>query len=345
MANRLETADRDLLNFRPNIDYVEPEVEPEPPSPVTEDLPQLEDVLERRRQVMKLAQAADILAVFMQARADEKAKNMVINLDSKIDGNVMQAMARRFPGIDPTRITYQQYRDCKDKMRDAGITIARKANITPDQINNVRDDAINLLGGATIRDSSSVGDVTSGAGLTGVSDTTSLSGVGLSSAGTADLNSLLNPKANASDRARKADIGDNTTTSLAGGDEAGNTTTSNTAGKGATIGRFNTEAAKTGGLRPELDNNMQIVDPIDMVEMQFSLICILVNFIWKNFILKAFDFKIPVAKIKPTDFLPKKLCKAGNVEAPDLILLGGKLPDLFTQKPPSLSDTSPEVEE
>jgi len=297
-------------------------------TPVTEDLPQLEDFLDKLRKTMKLAQAADILATFMQARADEKAKNMVINLDSKVDSAVIQAMTRRFPGTDPTRITYQQYRDCKDKMREAGQQIARKANVTPDQINNLREDAVNMLGGGTVRDSGvntgsdSTDSTSAGGSTTGSSSTT-----GTDSSGTG------------------TDSGINGITRAAGrraGEQQSGSGTAKGTGYGLTIGGFDTEAAKTGGLRPELDTNMQIIEPLDLAEMQFSLICILVNFIWKNFILKAFDFKIVGKSI--IDFLPKKLCKAGNIEAPDLILLGGKIPDLFTQKPPSPSDVAPEVE-
>lgn len=304
MANRLDDTDRDLLNFRPDIDYIEPEVQPGVITPVSKDLPQLEDVLNQRRRVMKLAQAVDILATFMQARADEKAKDMVINLDPKIDAGVIQAMKRRFPGADPYRITYPQYRECKGFMKDAGQSIARKANVTPEQINVVREDAVNMLGGGTVRDSS----------------------VNLSTTDTDGTDDGLDPSA---------------TTSGAGNTQG--SSKSKGTGAGLNIGGFDTEKAKTGGLRPELDTNMRIVEPLDIGEMQYSLICILVNFIWKNFVLKAFGFKILGKKI--SSLLPKKLCDSGSVEAPDLILLGGEIPKLFTQKPASLGDTAPEVEE
>lgn len=274
MVNRLDDTDRDLLNFRPDIDYIEPDVEPGVITPISEDLPQLEDVLAKRRKVMKLARSVDILATFMQARADEKAEDMVINLDPKVDAAVIQSMARRFPGANPNRITYPQYRACKDAMREAGQNIADKANIKPDQIDALRDDASNMLGG---------------------SDETG-------------------------DGPRREPKG---------------------VGAGLRIGGFNTDWARTGGLRPELNPDMQVIEPLDLEEIQFSLICILVNYIWENFILKAFDFKILGKSI--ADLLPQKLCESRDIEIPNLILLGKEIPEFFKQLPPKLSDIAPEI--
>jgi hypothetical protein len=98
------------------------------------------------------------------------------------------------------------------------------------------------------------------------------------------------------------------------------------------MGGNDTEAANNGGLRPELDSSSQIIANIDIETVQIKLICILVNFIWKNFILKAFDFSI--AGVSITDYLPSKLCDAGaKIEIPDLFLLGDKkIPDILSGK-------------
>lgn len=315
MGNRLDDTDRDLLTFRPDINYIEPDVQPGEITPVSEDLPQLEDVQEKRRKVMKLAHAADLLATFMQARADEKAQDMVIKLDPKADATVIQSMLRRFPGADPNRITYPQYRACKDSMREIGKQIARKANITPDQINEVREDAVNMLGGGTVRGGQENIE-------TGTDDLELRTGT---------LDELLDNTIPGKKQGKRRSSG-----GVPGSSKP------QASGAGLEIGGFGTDNAKTGGLRPELDTNMQIIEPLDLGEIQYSLICILVNYIWKNFILKAFDFKVLGKRI--SNFLPQRLCDEGTIEAPDLILLGAELPKFFTQKPPNLSDVAPEVD-
>lgn len=262
MANKLDDNDRDLLNFRPTIDYVEPEVQPGVIDPISEDVPQLEDLLEQRRKVARLANAVDVLSAFLQARADEKAKNMIIKLDPTVDAAAIQAVSRKYPGADPNQITYQQYRDCKDNMREAGLEAARKALVTPEQVDAVRDDAT---------------DVTP-----------------------------------------------------------------------PSLGGFNTDAAKTGGLRPELNKQAQIVEPLNIMDIQMKLICILVDFIWKNFILKAFGIRIVTKKV--SDLLPQKIskyfgpCKGlPDIDVPDLYILGEDVPEVLTQKPPNITETVPEI--
>lgn len=319
MANKLDNTDRNLLNFRPDINYIEPDVQPGVIDPVTEDLPQLEDFLDKRRKVMKLAQAADILATFMQARADEKAQNMVINLDPKVDALVIQTMIRRFPGANPNRITYPQYRACKDAMREAGQNIAKKANITPIQINAVREEAVNALGGGTVRQPLTLQKVGS--------DQAALDGIPVDPVTGAPLPAnagLDNPPPGIDPNLVPAGAAEGLGSSL-------------------TVGNFDTEKARRGGLRPELDINMQIIEPLNLGEVQFSLICILVNFIWKNFILKAFGFKIFKKRI--SDFLPQRLCNPGTIEAPDLIILGADLPEFFTQGLPDIADIAPDIPE
>jgi hypothetical protein len=261
MAN-LDQRDRDLLGFQPDIHFVEPDVLPgkieaEP------DPPQVEDILAKRKQVAREADAVDKLAALLQARADIRAKNMKIKLDPNVDQSIIQAVKRRFPDADSSEITYAQYRECKDDMREAGLSIAEQALVTPDKVKENIDDASKVV---------------TGQGAAAISK----------------------------------------------------------------LGGFNTEEARTGGLRPELDPDMQIIQPLDIGKLQIDLICIFVNFIWKNFILKVFDFSIAGINIVD-EFLPEKLCEpGGDIEAPDIILLGAKIPDIFTQEPPEPSVDIPE---
>lgn len=254
MGKKLDTNSRNILEFRPNIDFVEPEAEPAEITGI--DAPQLEDITDQRREVKQLAKAVNVLATAIQAKADIKAQNMVIQLDPAADPAAIAAMNRKFPDADPTQITYAQYREAADDIRALANQIAQKALITPDEVAGARDDA----------------------------------------------------------------------------DKAIQNISSTAA---AQMGGFGTEEARTGGLRPELQDRATIIPPLDIPSLQINLICILVNFIWKNFILPVFNAaKIPVANVSIGSLLPRLLCDPGaDIEIPGLFMLGDdKVPDLLSGK-------------
>jgi len=251
MAKRLDPQDRDILQFRPNIAFIEPEVEPEDIVPTFEPIP-LENILEQLQQVRQLAKAVDGLAGATQARADLKAKNMVIDLDSSTDPDGVQAMARLFPGTNPNQITFAQYRECKDAVRERGIEISKQALATPEDVKAARDEA------------------------------------------------------------------------QAAGPNAG-----------TNLGGFGTPEAARGGLRPELNSNLQIIPAVNLPQFQISMICILVNFIWKNFIRKTIIKSAGRIVGRAFKRLPKKICNPGlDLEIPGLFLLGDDLSSI--PKPPSV---------
>lgn len=253
MTKRLDDFDRDLLAFRPNITFIEPDQEPGLIEPIETPL-QLEDVQEARARIKQLAQAVNTMATAIQARADQRAKDMVIQLDPKADQDVIQAMRRKFPStpeaedqgkpIDPTRITYAQYRQVKDDIRGLGIAAGRKPIVQPEDVKKARDERDTFIPGG-----------------------------------------------------------------------------------------FGTDKANNGGLRPELDTRAQVMEPLDIEEIQINLICILVNFIWKNFILPVFK-PIGIPGLGSlADAMPKKLCNPGaDIEIPGLFILGDGIPDLLTGK-------------
>ena len=254
MVKKLDDSDRDLLKFRPNIVFIEPDQEPGVIDPVAEEVPlQLEDVQEARARIKQLAKAVNTMAAAIQARADQRAKTMVIQLDLNVDQDAIQAMRRKFPStpenpVDPTKITYGQYRIVKDDIRGHGTETAKKALVLPDDVQKARDE---MQGGA-----------------------------------------------------------------------------------GRFVpGQFGSEAANTGGLRPELDARAHIIEPLNIEEIQINLICILVNFIWKNFVLPAFKpIAIPFVG-SLADALPQKLCNPGSdIEIPGLFILGNGVPDLLSGK-------------
>lgn len=262
MVKRLDSEDRGILQFRPNIQFVEPEVEPQAPNPIQvfQERDQLEDAISELGRLKSLATAVDALAGAVQARADLKARNMSILLDSSTDTDTVQAMLRHFPGEDPNRITFDQYRRCKDMLRQKGIDLAGQGIFSrPEDIQRARDAA--------------------------------------QAAGT---------------------------------------------NAGTQLGGFNTEDAAAGLLRPELKNNFIIIPPLPIPEIQISLICILVNFIWaefvKPFIVAAGGFPVGTA----FSALPDEICDPGfDLQLPGLIILG-KEPNI--PEPPPLPTDISEVE-
>jgi hypothetical protein len=251
MAGELDDLDRGILEFRPQIQFIEPDIEPgiynDIPAPI-EKL-SLEEVQDRRERVKQIAQAVDALAAATQVRLDDKAKDMFIQLDPNADQDVIQAMRRKHPDADPTRITYEQYRQCRDNIRNRGIEISKQAITTPELVDQAREDAL--------KDGSSAG---------------------------------------------------------------------------SQLGGFGTEEARTGQLRPELDERATIIQPLNVEEFQIDMICILVNFIWKNFVLPVFKpITIPPPFGKSlADFLPEKLCEPGvPMDIPGLFILGDTSSDLL----------------
>lgn len=144
MVKRLDEDSRDILLYRPNITFIEPEVEPQPPEPLPPTPLQIEDIQQKRQEVKQLAKAVNALATTLQARADERAKGMAIKLDPKVDATAMQAMKRLYPEDDPTQITYDQYKQCKERMRQTGEDIGKQAIITTDDIIAARDQAASV---------------------------------------------------------------------------------------------------------------------------------------------------------------------------------------------------------
>lgn len=257
MAKRLDDTSRNILAYRPKIDFVEPEVEPGEITPIEVPV-QLEEVADERKKVRQLAKAVNALATALQARVDEKAKGLVIKLDPKVDAQAVMAMRRMFPGADPTRITFDQYKKCKEDMRKKGEEIGKKATITPEQVEKaIQDMATAAAGGA---------------------------GVG---------------------------------------------------GTFNQLGGFNTPDALNGGLRPELNKNAQIIEPLDIDEFQDIMMKILVNFLWKNFIK-------PVIPLPPgVPGLPDKLC---SVDQGMVSLLSAQGINMETagEKPPKKQE-EPEI--
>lgn len=196
--------DKDILKFKPTIEFVEPEQEPVTPNPIKlpeeDNTPQ--EVADRRNKIKKMADAVNKLASAVQNRIDDKAKNQIIRLDSNVDAQVMMSMMRTYPDADPNVITYDQYRNCKENLLEFGKKTAQKVVIDPDEVDKLRDEMLQ--------------------------DTFKTSAFN--------------------------------------------------------IGGLGTVESTDGRLRPELDPNANIIEPMDFNEFQNELLKILANALWSKFL-------------------------------------------------------------
>lgn len=244
MTCKLDNEDRGILTFRPNIAFVEPDQQPGVIDGI--DYPQFEDVQAGRQRIKKLAEAVNKLATATQARVDQRAKGIVIELNRDADQDAIQAMRRRFPDDDPTKITYEQYRACRNGVIGKGVSIGDQAVVSADQVKSARD-------------------------------------------------------------------------TLSTGRFA--------------PGGYGTKEAENGGLRPENDGQGQIIPPINIEEVQINLICILVNFIWKNFIKKIIVNSAGIPVGLAFKALPDQICDPGaDIQIPGLLILGDEPDDLLSGK-------------
>ncbi len=225
MPRELDSNSRNLLNFKPVIDFIEPDVEAATPNPVLGPVPVIDDQAAAevvREELFNLAESVDVLATALQARIDQKAKNMAIRLDPVVDITVIDALERAYPDSEDGIITYDMYKQCRENIRLYADAQADKNGVTDEEVD----------------------------------------------AASKDPNGL--------------------------------------------VSLFNSPAAKDGTLRPDTSIKAQLVEPIDIKKLQISLLKILANFLWQQFVLKAFDVSIAgksVMSLLPEDLPGAKLNK------------------------------------
>jgi len=319
MGYRLDDFDRSILEFRPKIAFVEPDQKPGEIEGI--DYPQIEDVQDAREKIKRLANAVNVLAGAVQARVDSKAKDMFISLDPTVDQDAIQAMKRRYPGADPTKITYDQYRECKNGLRAHGEEVAKQAIVTPEQVAKARDD---LYAGGLIGTNAPGSNRSALLRTGGVTPQTTGAGIGVGTG--ADRFGLRSTGLGKGLGDKNQDNNEDTDppADRTGVGPGGN--------KRPGFGGYDKADAGSGGFRPELNTSGQIIQPMDVEKMQVDLICILVNYIWKNYI-KAILINLPFPVGPPMRLLPDQLCDPGfDYELPGLLLLGDEPDDLLSGK-------------
>ena len=140
---KLESSDRSILNFRPQIDYVEPEFEGPMPAGRAPVGREISDITEGWDKLDRVAKATALLAQAVQIQIDNRVGDFYISLDPNQDRHVIDALRRRFPESDPSRISYDQYKECRENLAERGQEFAANAMPTLDAIKGVRKNPLN----------------------------------------------------------------------------------------------------------------------------------------------------------------------------------------------------------
>jgi hypothetical protein len=127
MGNDFED-DRDILTYKPRIEYQEPPVDPDTDGGYGDSTDEPETIEEARKEVEDLVEGyrkVEQLAELTQKRVDSRVGDYSIQLDPKVDSHVIAAVSRCFPeASDPTKISYEMYKQC----------LARQNNVDPDVV-------------------------------------------------------------------------------------------------------------------------------------------------------------------------------------------------------------------
>ena len=118
-ASRDFSSDRDVINFRPQISFIEPpqiEGEPQPAAPTP---PSIDEVQKSVQGLVDGYRKVEQIADITQDRIDQRAKNFEVNLDPVVDATTIESIKRAFPNKkDPTKITFDDYRHCLKELND-----------------------------------------------------------------------------------------------------------------------------------------------------------------------------------------------------------------------------------
>jgi len=142
----ITTADRSALFFRPKIGFVEPEFDGKMPEGRAPGRETPEEVEDKWDELDRIAKATSILAQALQIQIDQNSGDFYIGLDSNQDRHVIDAVGRRFPGADTDRVTYAQYRECRQGLAEKAQAFAGGVMPTQDQIKNLRKNPMNEKG-------------------------------------------------------------------------------------------------------------------------------------------------------------------------------------------------------
>lgn len=137
---------RDLLERRPNIQFVEPaqiHVEQTP----TVLAPSLEDRNLQTKQIINQYKRLEDLYDLAQQRIDTRAKKFKACMDPELDAAAIQSLKRQFGDVEPC-ISYEQYKACLAIIASAGQKAA--VRVTEDDLRKAASDTFtSSMGGFT----------------------------------------------------------------------------------------------------------------------------------------------------------------------------------------------------
>ena len=127
MSEPIDYDSRSILEYIPNIGYVEPDVITEIPESFFTEEAVIENKVKKAKSVQLLAQNVEAIAEGLQEEADNLAAGFEINLKSGTsDSSIILAMKRHYPNDNSKKITYEQYKRCKDVLREVANNVSDK---------------------------------------------------------------------------------------------------------------------------------------------------------------------------------------------------------------------------
>lgn len=136
--NKLGNNSRSILDYRPDIDFVEPEFET-PDFEAKAPTRQPEQEIQEWEDLYNKYQAAEVVAEALLARVTTAVGDFKIGLDPKYDYATIQAIKTVYPEKgDHSLITYDMYRQCKESIRDHGLAMGKKAYPDKDILKGMR---------------------------------------------------------------------------------------------------------------------------------------------------------------------------------------------------------------
>lgn len=135
------TQERDILTFKPDIEYEEPDVDILDEQPLEDQVSTLEDARKAVDDLSNSYKAVEKLAELTQKRVDKKVGNYVVNLDPNVDALVVEAIRRSFPEAkDPTKITFEMYKQCLARTNNAELPQVKAEDLAAAKQNPLKTD-------------------------------------------------------------------------------------------------------------------------------------------------------------------------------------------------------------
>jgi hypothetical protein len=151
MSATIDKKSNQILNYRPNIEFIEPEQKKVDINPIQKTPLLTQPKIDK---IINLASTIEVLGSVIQNQIDEKCKNMKIKLDPTIDAAAIQAILRMFPEkvLDNNNqgnlyITYADYKECRNKISEYAEELAKKASVSEKDISIARGKLDNTIVG------------------------------------------------------------------------------------------------------------------------------------------------------------------------------------------------------